>query len=213
MLSRTRFGFWISWSKCGFWQRFGRGYRGRLPGQCSFLDPRPWVALNSALEASWVAFSDHSPGSLPRYLGPKGVPTDGRSRGETWPGLGLLYLEYLAYINQLTTLYALRSKRCLHFSRFDNKRVGFRPSGRGACVASMPTPHPDYSLLGFRVLPPNPPSKEGFVHNPCGRAPLRGLRVGVTLRCFDGAVVAKQYWVKSMEPHLISCLKQLRRIR
>ncbi len=70
------------------------------------------------------------------FFGPKA--TDGHSRGETWPGLGLLYLEYLAYINQLTTLYALRSKRCLHFGRFDNKRVGFRPSGRGG-------------NLGFRV--------------------------------------------------------------
>ena len=31
-----------------------------------------------------------------------------------------------------------------------------------ARVASIPTLHPGYSLLGFRVLPPNPPSKEGF---------------------------------------------------
>ena len=31
-----------------------------------------------------------------------------------------------------------------------------------ACVACMPTTHPDYSLLGFRALPPNPPSKEGL---------------------------------------------------
>ena len=29
-------------------------------------------------------------------------------------------------------------------------------------VAWMPTHHPGYSLLGFRVLPPNPPSKGGF---------------------------------------------------
>jgi hypothetical protein len=32
-----------------------------------------------------------------------------------------------------------------------------------ARVASIPAPHPGYSLLGFRVLPPNPPSKEGFL--------------------------------------------------
>ena len=36
-------------------------------------------------------------------------------------------------------------------------------TGARACVACIPTPsNPVYTLLGFRVLPPNPPSKGGL---------------------------------------------------
>ena len=63
-----------------------------------------------------------------------------------------------------------------------------------ACVASVPTHHPEYSLLGFRVLPPNPPSKEGFrvvwdaIIHPSPKLCVT-QRVGVPLRGFDDSLL------------------------
>jgi len=49
-----------------------------------------------------------------------------------------------------------------------------------ACVALSPATHPDYSLLGFRVLPPNPPSKGGSVFQVLGLRLRVGSAVGGT---------------------------------